>query len=63
MPPQYWRIGTKSCRMTRGDQPPPFVVELYDGDELISRYEFLVHDEAVAVAIKALRDATPSPNP
>jgi hypothetical protein len=49
--------------MTRGDQPPPFVVELYDGDELISRYEFLVHDEAVTVAIKALRDATPSPNP
>jgi hypothetical protein len=45
--------------MTRGDQPPPFVVELYDGGELISRYEFLAHDEAVTVAIKALRDTGP----
>jgi hypothetical protein len=43
--------------MTPANQPPPFVVELYDGNELISRYEFLTHDEAVTVAIKALRDA------
>jgi hypothetical protein len=35
------------------------VVELYDGDELISRYEFLAHDEAVTVAIKELHDAAP----
>jgi hypothetical protein len=41
------------------DQPPPFVIELYNGDELISRYEFLAHDEAVTVAIEALRDVAP----
>jgi hypothetical protein len=53
----YWRIGTIACRMTRGDERPPFVVELYDDDVLLSRQEFARHDEAVVVAIKALRDA------
>jgi hypothetical protein len=53
----YWRIGTMTCRMTRGDEKPPFVVELYDDDVMLSRQDFAGHDEAVVVAIKALRDA------
>jgi hypothetical protein len=57
MPPLYWRIGAKSCRMTRAHEPPPFVVELYDGDVLISRREFAAHDDAVVIAFDAIHNA------
>jgi hypothetical protein len=60
LPPELWHVGATSCRMTRANEPPPFVVELYDGDVLRLRHEFPFHDDAAAFAIEALRTTSPS---
>jgi hypothetical protein len=57
---ELWHIGSKRCVMTRAEQGPPFVVNLYDGDTVLSRAEFAYHDLAVTHAVNALRRAVPS---
>jgi hypothetical protein len=57
---ELWHIGSKRCVMTRAEREPPFVVNLYDGDTVLSRAEFPYHDLAVAHAVNALRRAVQS---
>jgi hypothetical protein len=57
---ELWHVDTKRCVMTRAGAPPPFVVDLYDGDTLLSHTTFPYHDLAVAHAVNALRRAVPA---
>ena len=52
-----WTLGSKRCHLTSIESGPPFVVTLYEGETLLTERAFDIHDEAVACAIEALRDA------
>jgi hypothetical protein len=59
---ELWHHGTLRCLMTGRDERPPFCVDIYDGDQLISHREFGDHDAAIECAVKALRRTTGPPS-
>jgi len=54
---ELWHYGTLRCLMTPRDGQPPFCVDLYDGERLLSHREFGDHDAAIECAVRALRRA------
>ena len=51
---QLWRVDSKRCLISHPASPPPFVVDLYEGGDVLAHYEFADHDAATINAIDAL---------